>query len=114
VIAACAARALGGEMQGRLWSRDERDEEIARSEGVRIGQPITLDELCASPDAIFAATGVTDGEFLEGVRYDRGSAFTQSIIISSYTHCVRTIDARHNLRPRHLNLDPIERTAERS
>ncbi len=67
VIAACAARALGGEMQGRLWARDERDEEIAAGEGLTIGKTLTLDDLCASGDAIFAATGVTAGEFLEGV-----------------------------------------------
>lgn len=105
VIAACAARALGGEMQGRLWARDERDEEIARSEGLMIGKTLHLDDLCASEDAIFAATGVTDGEFLEGVRYRRGSAYTQSIIISTYTHSVRTIDARHELRPRNLQVE---------
>jgi fructose-1,6-bisphosphatase II len=107
VIAACAARALGGEMQGRLWARDERDEEIARSEGLTIGKTLHLDDLCASEDAIFAATGVTDGEFLDGVRYRRGSAYTQSIIISTYTHSVRTIDARHELRPRNLHVEAL-------
>jgi fructose-1,6-bisphosphatase II len=105
VIAACAVRALGGEMQGRLWARDERDEEIARGEGLTIGKKLTLDDLCASQDAIFAATGVTDGEFLDGVRYRRGSAFTQSIVISSYTASVRTMDARHDLRPRGSAVD---------
>jgi fructose-1,6-bisphosphatase II len=107
VIAACAARALGGEMQGRLWARDERDEEIAAGEGLTIGKTLTLDDLCASGDAIFAATGVTAGEFLEGVRYRTGSAFTQSIVISTYTHSVRTIDARHDLRPRNLRVPPM-------
>ncbi|HTJ24641.1 MAG TPA: class II fructose-bisphosphatase [Candidatus Limnocylindria bacterium] len=107
VIAACAARALGGEMQGRLWARDERDEEIARNEGLTIGKTLNLSDLCASEDAIFAATGVTDGEFLDGVRYRRGSAYTQSIIISTYTHSVRTIDARHDLRPRNLQVEAL-------
>ncbi|HZO92559.1 MAG TPA: class II fructose-bisphosphatase [Candidatus Baltobacteraceae bacterium] len=113
VIASCAVRALGGEMQGRLWARDERDESIALSEGLAIGKKLTLDDLCASQDAIFAATGVTDGEFLDGVRYRRGSAYTQSIIISTYSRSVRTIDARHELRPRDLVVDPI-RTQSRS
>jgi fructose-1,6-bisphosphatase II len=116
VIAACATRALGGEMFGRLWARDERDEEIARGEGLRIGATLTLDDLCASDEAIFTATGVTDGEFLDGVRYRRGRAFTQSIIISSYSHVIRTIDARHDLRPRNLNLGAVvgeTRPAER-
>ena len=110
VIAACAARALGGEMQGRLWARDERDVEIAAGEGLTIGKTLTLDDLCAGRDAIFAATGVTDGEFLEGVRYRTGSAFTQSIIISTYTHSVRTIDARHDLRPRNLHVSALAST----
>ncbi|HTW85980.1 MAG TPA: class II fructose-bisphosphatase [Candidatus Sulfotelmatobacter sp.] len=105
VISACAVRALGGEMQGRLWARDERDEQIAHGEGLTIGKKLTLDDLCASPDAIFAATGVTDGEFLDGVRYRRGSAFTQSIVISTYTRSVRTVDARHDLRPRDAQVD---------
>ena len=58
---------------------------------------------------------VPDSFFLDGVRYRRGSAFTQSIIISSYTHCVRTIDARHDLRPRNLDLGAVikGRTVER-
>jgi fructose-1,6-bisphosphatase II len=112
VIAACAARALGGEMQGRLWARDERDEEIAAGEGLTIGKTLTLDDLCASRDAIFAATGVTDGEFLDGVRYRTGSAFTQSIVISTYTHSVRTIDARHDLRPRDLDVRAMPNTAK--
>ena len=100
VIVACAVRALGGEMQGRLWSRGEVDDEIAKQEGIDISKSLTLDDLCASEDALFAASGVTDGEFLKGVRYRRGSAFTQSIVISTYTRSVRTFDARHDLRPR--------------
>ncbi len=107
VIAACAARALGGEMQGRLWPRDEGDEAIALEEGHDIRKTLTLDDLCASDDALFAASGVTDGEFLTGVRYRRGSAFTQSIVISTYTRSVRTIDARHELRPRELRFGAI-------
>jgi len=107
VIAACAARALGGEMQGRLWPRNEADEAIAAGEGHDIRKSLTLDDLCASENALFAATGVTDGEFLDGVRYRRGSAFTQSIVISTYTRSVRTVDARHDLRPRDLQLGTI-------
>jgi fructose-1,6-bisphosphatase II len=110
VITACAVRALGGEMQGRLWPRDEADEAIAAAEGHDVRKTLTLDDLCASTDALFAATGVTDGEFLDGVRYRRGSAFTQSFVISTYTRSVRTIDAWHELRPRDLHVDPNPRT----
>jgi fructose-1,6-bisphosphatase II len=105
VLAACAVRALGGEMQGRLWPRNEGDEAIAREEGHAITKTLTLDDLCASEEAIFAASGVTAGEFLDGVRYRRGSAYTQSMVISTYTRSVRTIDARHDLRPREAQID---------
>jgi fructose-1,6-bisphosphatase II len=94
-------------MQGRLWPRNEADEAIAAEEGHDVAKTLTLDDLCASDNALFAATGVTDGEFLDGVRYRRGSAFTQSIVISTYTRSVRTIDARHDLRPRDLQLGTI-------
>jgi fructose-1,6-bisphosphatase II len=113
VIAACAVRALGGEMQGRLWPRHEADEAIAREEGHDIRKTLTLDDLCASEDALFAASGVTDGEFLDGVRYRRGSAFTQSIVISTYTRSVRTIDAKHDLRPRGAQVDAAIGTSAR-
>lgn len=114
VIAACAVRAIGGEMQGRLWPRNEADEAIAAEEGHDIRKTLTLDDLCGSSDALFAASGVTDGEFLDGVRYRRGSAFTQSFVISTYTRSVRTIDAWHELRPRDLHVDPIPRSRTQS
>ena len=76
VVTACAVRCLGGDMQGRLWLR-EGEEEIAKTEGIDPNAVLTLDDLCRSDLAIFAATGVTDGEFLQGVSYLRGSAYTQ-------------------------------------
>jgi fructose-1,6-bisphosphatase II len=96
VLVACAVRCLGGDMQGKLWLRDG-DEAIARSEGLDPGRILRLDDLCRSELAMFAATGVTDGEFLEGVRYVRGSAYTQSLIVSSLTNTVRTIETKHDL-----------------
>ncbi len=97
VVTACAVKALGGDMQGRLWLRPG-DEEIARKEGIDPERVLTLNDLCASELAILTATGVTDGELLEGVRYVRGSAFTQSLIISSLTNTSRTIETKHDLR----------------
>ena len=58
---------------------------------------LSLDDLCKSDLAILAATGVTDGELLEGVTYVRGSAYTQSIIISSFTHTMRMVEGKHDL-----------------
>jgi len=97
VVTACAVRCLGGDMQGRLWLRPG-EEEIAEREGIDPNAVLTLDDLCKSDLAMLAATGVTDGEFLQGVSYVRGSAYTQSIIISSLTHTLRMVDGKHDLQ----------------
>ena len=97
VVAACAVKCLGGDMQGRLWLRDAAEEEIARKEGLDPSKLLTLDDLCRSDLSMLVATGVTDGELLQGVSYVRGSAYTQSIIISSLTHTVRMVDGKHDL-----------------
>ena len=97
VVTACAVKCLGGDMQGRLWLR-EGEEEVARSEGIDPTKVLTLDDLCRSDLAMLAATGVTDGEFLQGVSYVRGHAYTQSIIISSLTDTMRMVDGKHDLR----------------
>lgn len=96
VVAACAVKCLGGDMQGRLWLRDG-EEEIARKEGIDPTRLLTLDDLCRSDLSMLVATGVTDGELLQGVSYVRGSAYTQSIIISSLTHTTRMVDGKHDL-----------------
>jgi fructose-1,6-bisphosphatase II len=95
VVTAVAVKALGGEMFGRLWPRDDHDRRLAAAEGIDPDRILTLDDLCSADDGVLAATGVTDGKFLAGVRYSSGSAFTQSLIISTITHTVRTIDTRH-------------------
>ncbi len=95
VITACAARALGGDMQGRLWLRDHRDQRLSIGEGIAPGRILTLDDLCSATETFFAASGVTDGELLEGVTYLHGHAHTQSIVVSSYTGAVRRISSQH-------------------
>jgi fructose-1,6-bisphosphatase II len=97
VVTACAARALGGDMQGRLWLRDHRDQRISIGEGIPPGKVLTLDDLCKSTQTFFAATGVTDGELLEGVTYLHGSAHTESIVLSSYTGVARRVTSKHLL-----------------
>ena len=95
VITACAARALGGDMQGRLWLRDHRDQRMSICEGIAPGRILTLDDLCSARETFFAASGVTDGELLEGVSYVHGRAHTQSIVVSSYTGAVRRMTSQH-------------------
>ncbi|MBC5810812.1 MAG: class II fructose-bisphosphatase [Candidatus Eremiobacteraeota bacterium] len=98
VVTACAVKCLGGDMQCRLWLRPGAgEEEIAKKEGIDPNRVLTLDDLCKSDLAMLAATGVTDGEFLQGVSYVRGSAYTQSIIISSLTNTMRMVDGKHDL-----------------
>ena len=96
VVAACAVKCVGGDMQGRLWMRPG-EEELAKKEGIDPNKLLTLDDLCRSDLSMLVATGVTDGELLQGVSYVRGSAYTQSIIISSLTHTVRMVDGKHDL-----------------
>jgi fructose-1,6-bisphosphatase II len=105
VVAACAIKCLGGDMQGRLWLRDG-DDEIAREEGIDASKVLHLDDLCQSDLSMLVATGVTDGELLQGVSYVRGSAYTQSIIISSLTNTMRMVDGKHDLQA-FVNLDAL-------
>ncbi len=95
VVTACAVKALGGDMEARLWLRDG-DDALAKKEGIDPHRVLHLDDLCRSDLAMLVATGVTDGELLQGVSYKKGSAFTQSIIISSLTDTVRMVDGKHN------------------
>jgi fructose-1,6-bisphosphatase II len=98
VIAAAALRCVGGEIQCRLWPRDEDEEDFAREEGLDLDQVLNSADLVDSDNIFFAATGVTNGEFLKGVNY-RGEkrAVTHSVIMRSKTGSVRYMSAVHNL-----------------
>ena len=98
VIAAAALQCVGGEIQCRLWPRDESEERFARDEGLDLDQILTLDDLVDSDNVFFAATGVTNGEFLKGVNF-RGDehAVTHSVIMRSKTGSIRYMTAVHDL-----------------
>lgn len=108
VLAAAALRALGGDFQGRfVWQSDE-ERERARSMGVDdLDGVFHLSDL-ASGDVIFAATGVTDGPFLRGVRFSAGGATTQSVVMRSTSGTVRWITAQHDFT-RHYRSDRMPR-----
>ena len=95
VIAACALKCLGGVIQGRLWPRNEDERDRAVAEGFDLDQVLTTDDLVSGEDVFFAATGVTDGDLIEGVRYRGESAWTQSIVMRSRSGTVRLIHALH-------------------
>ncbi|HZP31695.1 MAG TPA: fructose-bisphosphatase class II family protein, partial [Acidimicrobiia bacterium] len=95
VIAACALKALGGAIQGRLWPRNEDERRNALDQGYDLDKVLTTDDLVASDDVFFAATGVTDGDFVRGVRYFGDGARTQTVVMRSKSGTIRTIDATH-------------------
>ncbi len=96
VLAACAMRCLGGEIQCRLWPRDEAERAQAELDGLDLGRILTTRDLSAGEDVFFAATGVSDGSVLKGVRYYSHGARTQSIVMRSYSGTIRMVDAEHN------------------
>jgi fructose-1,6-bisphosphatase class II len=102
VIAAAALRCFNGELQGRLKPRNQEESARARAMGIRdVEAKLTMDEL-ASGDVMFAATGVTPGDFLKGVRFRAQGALTQSVVMRSQTMTLRYIDTEHNFRHKPL------------
>jgi len=100
VLSAAAIKCLGGEMLGRLWPRDDDERQAAVDAGYDLDEILDADRLVAGNDVFFAATGVTDGDLLQGVRYlDDGHATTESLVTRSRSGTVRTVQARHD-RPK--------------
>jgi len=95
VIAACALKCMDAAMFGRLWPRDDEERRAALDAGYDLDQVLTIDDLVRGDNVFFAATGVTDGELLRGVRFDRRGATTQSLSMRSKSGTVRLIEARH-------------------
>jgi fructose-1,6-bisphosphatase II len=106
VLAACALKCLGGAFYGRLHPRNDDERRRARDAGYDVEKVLTLDDMVRSENVFVAATGVTDGELLRGVRYSADRATTHSISMRSLSGAVRLIETRHristsNLIPRH-------------
>jgi fructose-1,6-bisphosphatase II len=97
IIAACAIKCLGGTIQGQLAPRDDAERERAEAAGHDLKRVLTTDDLVASEDAFFAATGITDGELLSGVRYRAGGATTHSLVMRARSGTIRTITSEHQL-----------------
>ncbi len=95
VIAACALRAMGGEIQGKLYARNEDELREGREMGFDFDKILTMDDLVSSEDVFFAATGITDGELLKGVKYISEGARTDSLVVRGLTGTVRQIIATH-------------------
>jgi len=96
ILAACAIRAMGGEIQGKLFIRNDDEKRLGLKMGYSLEKVLTMDDLVSSNDVFFAATGITDGELLGGVRYTGHGAETESLVIRGRTGTVRWINAKHN------------------
>jgi fructose-1,6-bisphosphatase II len=89
--------ALNGEIQAKLWPRDDSERVFAREEGLDLDQVLTTRDLVNSDNTFFAATGVTSGELLEGVRFESHYVHTHTLVLRSKTQTVRFIDAIHRI-----------------
>ncbi len=98
VIVAAALKCMGGEIQGRLWPRNDKERTAAIEAGYDLSKVLGIDDLVAGDNCFFAATGITDGELLKGVHYDRNGATTQSLVMRSKSGTVRLVNARHRLQ----------------
>lgn len=95
VISAGALKCLGGEIQCKLWPRDDQERQYATEQGIDLKQVLGIDDLVNSDDVFFAATGITRGELLDGTRYFGTGARTSSIVMRSKSGTIRHIEATH-------------------
>jgi fructose-1,6-bisphosphatase II len=97
VISAAAIKCLGGQILGRLWPRNEAEAEAAVEAGYDLARVLDRDDLVAGQDVFFSATGVTDGDVLQGVRFpSAGGATTESLVMRTRSGTVRRITAQHD------------------
>ncbi len=95
VLAACAIKTIGGDMQAKLLLRDDDERKVAAKEGHKANRVLSIDDLCSGNNIFFAATGITSGELLKGVRYEDVYAYTQSMVLRSASGTMRIVDAYH-------------------
>ena len=106
VIAAAALKAMGGDLQGRLYARDDAERALAIELGYDLDAILGLDDLVKGDNCFFAATGITTGDLLEGVKFRGNTVTTQSLVMRSRTGTVRMIDAIH--QPQKLRTLPTD------
>ena len=97
ITAAAALKSMGGEIQALLAPRNAEEKAAALAAGYNLEKVLTTDDLVSGDNCFFAATGITDGDLLRGVRYERTGARTQSLVMRSRSGTVRMIDARHRI-----------------
>ena len=95
VIAACAMKCAGGEMQTRLWPRNDQERQIVEEKKIDVTQILGCNDLVRGEEAFFSATGITDGELVRGVHFLGGTATTETLVMRSRSGTVRRIQATH-------------------
>jgi fructose-1,6-bisphosphatase II len=97
IVAACALKCMGGVIQGKLWPRDDAERRKALDAGHDLSQVLTTNDLVSSDDVFFAATGITQGELMQGVRFRRDVAMTHSLVMRGRSGTIRKVDSEHQL-----------------
>ncbi len=97
IIAACAIKCLGGVIQGRLAPRNDDERDRAIEQGHDLDRVLLTDDLVRGDNVFFVATGVTDGEIVQGVRYRGGGATTHSLVMRSRSGTIRYVESEHRL-----------------
>ena len=97
VITACAIKCLGGVIQGKLWPKDDQERQRAIDAGHDLDRVLLTDDLVTGDNVFFVATGVTDGEMLQGVRYRGETITTHSIVMRSKSGTIRDVHSEHTL-----------------
>ena len=98
VLAAAAIKCIGGEIQCKIWPRDDEERAQLKADGVDLEQVLHTDDLVRGNDVSFAATGITSGELVDGVQYFGWGARTSSVMMRSRSGTIRYIQARHKWR----------------
>ena len=97
IIAACAMKCLGGNIQAILHPRDEKERDLAVANGMDLSKVLTTNDLVSGNDVFFAATGITDGELLQGIRYGERYIKSNSLVMRSKSKTIRVIESEHPL-----------------
>ncbi|HET6911540.1 MAG TPA: class II fructose-bisphosphatase [Mycobacteriales bacterium] len=97
IITACAIKCTGGTIQAKLWPKDDAERQRAIDAGHDLSRVLGPDDLVSSDNVFFVATGITDGELMDGVRYRAGGARTHSLVMRSKSGTIRNIHSEHRL-----------------
>lgn len=97
VTSACAVKALGGRILGKVWPRNDEERALATEQGYDVDQVLDTDDLVRSEDCFFACTGITPGQLVAGVTFDGRGATTETLMMRGKSGTVRVVTARHRL-----------------